>query len=873
MHRARHARVSELFATAIEMPTEQWAPFLEKACGDDHDLRREVQELLARDQRSAVVDRPIVDATLSRAVLDDSFDTKEIPRKIGPYQIIEEIGRGGMGTVYKARQQNPNRVVALKVVHAHLNSKTLARRIEYEAQVLACLQHEGIAQIIEAGAATVSGVTLPYFALELIDGYVLTEHAERNQLDLRERLDLIIRVSAAVQHAHRQGVIHRDLKPANVLVTTDGQPKILDFGIARVTDPQLKSTTLQTIEGQLVGTVAYMSPEQARGDYASVDTRSDVYALGVLTFELLTGRLPYDIFGKPIAEAARIILDAAPHRLGQFNPTCQGDLETIINKALAKDQDMRYESAAAFAADIRRYLGDEPIIARPASLTYQLRKFAQRNRGLVAATVAALVLLVAAIAGTSYGLIKATRQRDEAIKAQEALMIAKEATEKESEKVVAVNTFLGRMLSAAYPLGDVAEGRRDMTIIEMLDSESGAIAETFKDQPAIESALRTTIGMIYEGLGRYDDAYEHLTIARKLHRQTAGENSDDAIRAERDIAGVLARMGRMDEAVAMFRSAYERQKSRDGESGMEYAISASRLGLALGQNGQLEEAQQMIRRALDAMEKSGAADDELYARTTNNLAMILSRLNQPKQAEVIYRKARAALAQIHGPEHASVGITENNIARMLQKQGNLAGAAEGFGRAVDILRKSLGPQHPEVATIINNLGALYGELGELQKSVQVTREALDIYRNTVGEDHPDYITTLNNLAYSLFDAGDFAEAAPAFDSVSRFYVKQLGAQHYRTLIPQVNWARSIAHLGRIEEAESTMTRVVDQLTNTRGVNDRFTQMAVRATVRFCMDQKDSVQARRFRSLLSPENPASADLLNETAAILADQDID
>src|SRR2546421_835566 len=337
--------------------------------------------------------------------------TPDIPR----YRILRLLGAGGMGSVYQAEQLQPHRTVALKVIKAGLASPEMLRRFSHEGEVLGRLQHPGIAPIYEAGTADTGHGPQPFFAMELVRGPSgekapsLIDFANRKKLDARQRLELLAKVADAVHYAHQKGIIHRDLKPANILVDESGQPKILDFGVARVTDADLKAVTVQTDIGQIIGTLPYMAPEQAGGDPAQLDTRSDVYSLGVIGYELLAGRLPYALKTLMIHEAVRVIREEEPSRLSLISKTFRGDIETIVAKALAKEKERRYQSAAELAADARRYLADEPIMARPASARYQMGKFARRNKPLVGGVVAVFAVLVVGIAATGWQAVRATR--------------------------------------------------------------------------------------------------------------------------------------------------------------------------------------------------------------------------------------------------------------------------------------------------------------------------------------------------------------------------------------------------------------------------------------------------------------------------------
>lgn len=361
-------------------------------------------EAFMRD--AAVQMRAEVEGTLREGVEWDSC-----PRQIGHYRLIEAIGDGGMGVVYLAEQDQPLRSVAVKLIRSGIMSRELLRRFEFEAQVLGQLRHPGIAHVYEAGTADTERGVQPYFAMEYVEGPPLDRYARDHQLGTRKRLELIALICDAVQYAHQKGVIHRDLKPGNILVDESGQPKVLDFGVARATNADTQTVTLRTDVGQLVGTVPYMSPEQVSGVSSEIDTRSDVYALGVICFELLTERLPHRVRDRSIPEAARIIRDEEPSRLSSIDPALRGDVETIVAKALEKDKTRRYQSAAEMSADLRRYLRNEPILARPQTTLYQLRKFARRNRGLALALCGVLLALVAGLASTSIYAFREHRQR------------------------------------------------------------------------------------------------------------------------------------------------------------------------------------------------------------------------------------------------------------------------------------------------------------------------------------------------------------------------------------------------------------------------------------------------------------------------------
>lgn len=420
----QYQRAKSLFGLASEVVPEDRSAWLEQS-ESDAEVRSAVMHLLANaDDSHQLVDSEIAGGGGARvlaaqiATFPSEAHASSTPERIGKYRIVRAIGRGGMGVVYQAEQDHPRRTVALKILpSSYINTQRLSR-FRREADLLGRLQHPGIAQIYEAGVADVktdAGVTVeqPYFAMELVQGKLLDDYARDEQLSLRDRLTLFAKVCDAVHHAHDRGVLHRDLKPANIMVeetdegSADGgvkriQPKVLDFGVSRATSADVHTLTLQTNVGQLVGTLPYMSPEQVAGKPELLDNRSDVYSLGVVLFELLSDRLPHDLKNVPIPEAVRIIQDDDPTRLSSINRELRGDIETIVAKALEKDKERRYQSAAELGADLRRFLTDEPLLARPASTFYQLRKFARRNRGLMTGLGATFVALAVGLVGVTW---------------------------------------------------------------------------------------------------------------------------------------------------------------------------------------------------------------------------------------------------------------------------------------------------------------------------------------------------------------------------------------------------------------------------------------------------------------------------------------
>jgi tRNA A-37 threonylcarbamoyl transferase component Bud32/tetratricopeptide (TPR) repeat protein len=476
-----------------------------------------------------------------------------VPEQIGQYRVVRLIGTGGMGSIYEARQEHPSRRVALKVMRPEVMTAGTARRFEYEAEVLGQLRHPGIAQVFEAGTFESETGPQPYFAMEYVEGCPLTEHAEQRHLGTRDRLELMVAVCDAVHHAHLKGVIHRDLKSANILVDDQDQPKVLDFGIARAVDSDVQTATLRTDVGQLLGTVAYMSPEQLTGDPTQLDTRSDVYALGVVTYELLTGRLPHDVRGKTIPEAARIIQQEDAPSLSASIRSLRGDVDTIVAKALDKDKERRYGSAAGLRDDILRYLRNEPIVARSPTALYQIRKFARRNRLAFAALVALLITMVAATATSTTLALVASHQRDEAIEAGERASAARDV-------------LLDSM--------KFAPGQQTISISEMLVGIERAIEQRHGESPYVEAMLHEYVGEGYLSLNSVHEADEHLSRALELRRGLSGGSDRELAKCLGLMATLRLQQGRPDEAKRLIREALAMRRQAFGADHFEVAPDA-----------------------------------------------------------------------------------------------------------------------------------------------------------------------------------------------------------------------------------------------------------------------------------------------------------
>jgi serine/threonine protein kinase/Tfp pilus assembly protein PilF len=666
-------RLEALFNEAIERRPEERESFLDEECGNDSVLRSNIESLLAADERAdsfMEVSAP-VRSGIGVDVVPQGVDSL-IGKRIGAYQPVRLIASGGMGTVYEAKQEQPTRTVALKLLRPGMATRSALRRFQMEAEFLGHLHHVGIAQIHEAGTAEVNGVSTPFFAMELIQGASLCDYVEAHQLSIAQRLELVAKISDAVHHAHQRGIIHRDLKPSNILVDTAGQPKILDFGVARATDSDLKTTTAQTSAGLLIGTLPYMSPEQVRGDPRALDTRCDVYALGIILYRLITGGLPFDVERLSMPEAIRVITDEDVPHLSSINRVFRGDLETILRKALEKEPQRRYQAASELAADLRRFIQHQPIDARPPSIVYQVRKFTRRNRALVTGVAIAFVGLTLGLVGAVWQAVEATAQRNVAIA--------------EARKAERISTFLQEAFAGADP----AVSDHDVTVRQALGRAARTVESTLANEPQVRADVNNMIGRIYARMGRFEQAQRYLEKALAEQRVLHGIQSSEAAQALGDLAYAVLDKGSFQEAVSMFKESLAIMRRVHGDEHPQTAMAMVFLASAQLSTEEYEEAEAMARAALPRMLRLVGARNEETAFAQATLADSLVPQGKLPEAEGLYRQALATQRDLLGKDHIQVAITLSHLAQCLAADGRDGEAARFRDEAAAIRKRRYG---------------------------------------------------------------------------------------------------------------------------------------------------------------------------------------
>jgi len=701
------ARSKEIFLAALALRGDDRRALIDSRCANDPGLRREIEGLLrAAEHTSTFLENPALAPHGASDDWDQPPSWMTPGAKIGRYTLLRQLGAGGMGVVFSAQQDSPRRTVALKLMRPGFVSPSLLRRFAREASVLGMLKHPGIAQVYDAGTETIAGAPVPYLAMELVEGGSLTEWARR-AVSVRDRVSVVAQVCDAVAHAHQRGVIHRDLKPANVLVDASGNARVLDFGIARLVQGDEPGNTVQTAAGVILGTLAYMSPEQVSGDPSRVDVRSDVYGLGALMFDTLAGVPPIEVDGLSVHEAARRIVEREPARLGGASRELRGDLETIAAKALEKDAGRRYQSASEMAEDLRRHLRHEPILARSASAAYTIRKFARRNRAVVAGTLAVFVALVAGLVAT---LIQARRAHAAA------------------ETAMAINGFLQEMLRSIEP---DREGK-DATVREVLDSASATLDSRFPDRPVVRAALHAAIASSYQALGRYADSESHARAACDLYRETGMESTPPAIRATAELSAALLEQGRYREAIEPLREALRLADAAGLTDSPEAINVRTELAFACETDGRYDEAERLHREVVASTRRRLGESSRATILTLSNFGLFLINRERATEAETILRRAHTAAVRTLGPESDATLTTIVNLSVCYSRLGRETEAEPLIRSAVVISQKMHGPAHPDTIHHRANLAVSLTELGRLEEAELEITAALEIARRDFG---------------------------------------------------------------------------------------------------------------------------------------------
>ncbi|HET6205225.1 MAG TPA: serine/threonine-protein kinase [Terracidiphilus sp.] len=737
---------------------------------------------------------------------------------IGPYHLLQLIGEGGMGAVWLAEQRSPvRRRVALKIIKAGMDSREMIARFESERQALAVMDHPAIAKVYDAGS-TAAGV--PYFAMEYVAGMPIADYCDKHRLSMRARLDLFVQVCEGVQHAHQKAIIHRDLKPSNILVTNiddKAVPKIIDFGVAKAISQRLTPHTMFTHLGALIGTPEYMSPEQADPRGQDIDTRTDVYSLGVIFYELLVGTRPLDFSDlRNIAFEEllrRLREDDAPRpstklkTLGgrstqiaqnrQFQPAAlgkelRGDLDSIALKALEKDRSRRYDSPSEMAADIRRYLKDEPVLASPPSLPYRARKFVRRHRGPVAAaSILALAVLALAITMTIQSA-RIARERDRA--------------NREAEAAERVSDFLVGIFKISDP--DEARGNK-VTAREILDRGALELDAKLAGQPQLQARMMTTISQVYQGLGLYEPAKQLVDRAVQIRKRELGPEHRDTLNSQRLLARLDQYQGHYADAEKLYQQTLAAQKRSLGPEDADTLRTEAALGGLYSQQGRYSDAQRVLSLAVDASRRNLGDEHHDTLSALHSLAIAYDGLHEYAKEESLWSDLVQLRTRVLGQDHPDTVAAMSNLAYVNYRQGKLGEAERLQRQTLETTSRLMGPDHPDVFTAMGNLANTLTQEHRLGEAEALQRAALDGRLRVLGADNPDTLFAMNNLAGVLEEEGKYKDAEALYRKALAGETRVLGANHPEVGYVWYNLAGIAAIQGQRTNAFESLRQAID----------------------------------------------------------------
>ena len=717
-------------------------------------------------------------ATIQLVIADDPEDMA-VGQSVGRYQLLEKVGEGGCGVVYVAEQTEPvRRRVALKVIKPGMDTKAVVARFEAERQALAMMDHPNIAKVLDAGA-TEKG--RPFFVMELVRGIPITHYCDQANLTTHPRLELFIKVCQAIQHAHQKGIIHRDIKPSNILVTLhDGVPvpKVIDFGIAKAIEGRLTEHTVYTQLHQFIGTPAYMSPEQAEMTGLDIDTRSDIYSLGVLLYELLSGSTPFDpkeLLSAGVDAMRKIIREQEPmrpstklsqtlvaasrqnaagpsredggalprRRYAQVQETItllQGDLDWIVMKCLEKDRTRRYETANGLAFDIKRHLADEPVLVGPPSARYRFQKFARRNRGKVIAAAVVAAALVLGMVGTTWGLIEARRQAGQA-----RLRLA------ESE---AISGFMTRVFQSPDPARD----GRTITVAETLGRAVTNLDHDLAAQPEVRAKLQGTLAGTYHALGLHREAIPLAEKVRDYYLKTFGLEHTNTLQATANLGDYYRLGSRLDEALKLNEEVLRVRRKTKGPEHPDTLSAMQGLANSYSGAGRYDEALKLNEEVLRLSRKVNGPEHPSTLATMHNLARSYYMADRKDEAYRLEEERLVLIRRVKGPEHPDTLTVMNGVAVAYHYTGRQDEALKLQEEVLTLSRRIRGTEHPDTLLAMGNLAGFYSNAGRQDEALKLQEEVLTLSRKVNGPEHPDTLTALGNLAGSYSNAARKDEA-------------------------------------------------------------------------------------------------------------------
>ncbi|MEE8524389.1 MAG: tetratricopeptide repeat protein [Thermoanaerobaculia bacterium] len=815
MEPERWQTIRDLFERAVELPVAERSAFVERAGGSDAALCWQVASLLAADDgvASSFLEEPVLGDGVEAATVVRAW---QVGRRIGRYRLLTRLADGGMSSVYLALRDDDEfeQRVAIKVFGYSVERRDLLRRFRAERQILASLVHPNIARLLDGGT---TGEGLPYIVMEYIEGKPIDVYCDRHRLSVDERLELFETLCAGVRFAHRHLIVHRDLKPSNILVTAEGVPKLLDFGIAKLLDPTPSDPVGPTVTGQRLMTPHYASPEQIEG--RAITTASDVYALGVLLYQLLTGYLPYRLAERLPREVEQAVLEQEPERpsaaIGrgersagtaaaaesvsrarrarprELRRRLAGDLDAIVLMALRKEPERRYGSAAQLGDDIQRYRRGRPVVAKRDTLGYRTRKFVRRHR-LGVSVASGFVVLV--MAGTVVLALLASR-----------LAAERDQVRRERDNAMATAGFLEEIFDVT---GSSAERGEGVTARELLDKSAERLGREPPDQPEIEAALSTTIGSLYHKLGLYEQAEPLLVRALELRRGLPATDDREVAASLHELGLLRAHQRRFAAAEPLLRRALGLRRQALGDEHLAVAESLSALGLAHGVNGDLARARPLFEEALALRRKLLDPEHQLVAVSLAEMGRVHRYAGELVQAEELYRESLRITRKLRGDTHLEVAQRLGFLAVVLRLQGDLDAAEVVALESLEIARKVFGEEHPGLAEPLDSLAAVRILRGDPAAAEPLLRESLRLQREYLGESHPDLAGTMSYLGEVAREQGELTVAERWHAEAWQLLESSFGSEHPWSGIQLVSLAAVLRDQGRLDDAGPLFQRAI-----------------------------------------------------------------
>jgi len=875
-------RVKQIFAEAVQLPADDRAAFNASAAAGDDDVRAEVESLLAA-MDGAGNEGFLTSPTHQQSVdTIKSSSTETAGAQIDRYKLLQLIGEGGFGSVWMAEQKDPvKRRVALKIIKLGMDTKQVIARFEAERQALAMMDHPNIAKVLDAGSTDTGR---PYFVMEYIRGIPIIEYCDTEKSDTRIRLDLFMDVCHAIQHAHQKGIIHRDIKPTNVLVTLhDGKPvvKVIDFGIAKATNQELTDKTLFTQHRQMVGTPAYMSPVQAEMSGLDIDTRSDVYSLGVLLYELLTGTTPFandELMSKGYAEMMRIIREVAPHkpstRLSTLGETgsrtalqrhvadpkklgliLRGDLDWIVMKALEKDRTRRYETANGFAMDVERYLHDEPVSAGPPSASYKLKKLIKRNKGAFAAAAAMFLVLTLGAVGTSYGMLWALNERErvtnQANRASDAL---RQVTDEFAASITTETTGETVVPIVASTQGGEVEALA-ITAVNLVRSLDAARTESQRELSRANEVKR----LIAEMLQSVNPAVAQTTdttllrriLATASERLEAGDVRDELVAADlhRVIGNVYTSLSQFDASEAHLQRALAIHRRLLGSQHEETRRSAWGLGLLYLDSNRFREAEELFAPMVEDARRANGEENRDVLLMMTNLAYAYHGQSRFVEAEALYLRSLELKRRVLGEEDPDTLRCMNNLATLYWNLSRFDEAEPLMKQTLEVRERTLGPVHPETLTATANLANLYRMQSKRDEAEQLYIKAIPTMRRVLGDSHAKTTLFLHNLVALYADQQRFDDAEQLMHEVIENFRNTLGPENEQTLGAITDLGRLYNRMKRYDDARLQFESCLPVMRQRIGEQHQFTRYALDGLSRAHAGLGNLADAYRFHGEL------------------------